>query len=115
MTSVRRIEFLCALVILLLSATILEAATPIVMWHGMGDSCCFSFSLGKMKKMLEAEIPGVYVKSLKIGQNMVEDYQSGYFVHPNKQIKNACNQIKADPQLQDGFNAVGFSQGGQFL
>lgn len=115
MTSIPQIVFLCASAILLISPAILEAATPIVMWHGMGDSCCFSFSLGKMKKMLEAEIPGVYVKSLKIGKTMIEDYESGYLVHPNKQIKNACSQIKADPQLQDGFHAVGFSQGGQFL
>lgn len=88
---------------------------PIVMWHGMGDSCCFSFSLGKMKKMLEEQIPNVYVKSLKIGKNMIEDYESGYFVHPNKQTRNACAQIKNDERLSNGFNAVGFSQGSQFL
>lgn len=46
---------------------------------------------------------------------MVEDYESGYFVHPNKQIENACQQIKSDPKLQNGYNAVGFSQGSQFL
>lgn len=89
--------------------------TPVVMWHGMGDSCCFTFSLGKVKKMLEQEIPGVYVRSLKIGNNMVEDYESGYLVHPNRQIINACNQIKNDQSLQNGFHAVGFSQGAQFL
>lgn len=108
-------KILCSAVVLVLLPALLEAVTPIVMWHGMGDSCCFSFSLGKMKKMFEAEISGVYVKSLKIGRNMVEDYESGYFVHPDKQISNACKQIREDDQLQDGFHAVGFSQGAQFL
>lgn len=68
-----------------------------------------------MKKMLEAQIPDVYVKSLRIGNNMIEDYESGYFVHPSKQITNACEQIKSDERLKEGFHAVGFSQGAQFL
>lgn len=109
-------QFLCLSLLLVCPIVVLQAAvTPIVLWHGMGDSCCFSFSLGKMKKMLESDIPGVYVKSLRIGNNLIEDYESGYFVHPNKQIVNACNQIKQDEKLRDGFNAVGFSQGSQFL
>ena len=24
---------------------------PIVMWHGMGDNCCHSFSMGAIKKV----------------------------------------------------------------
>lgn len=67
---------------------------PIVMWHGMGkyffsvttkhvsfyfyfsgDSCCFPFSLGSIKKLLESQLEGVYVKSLKIGGSLVEDYK----------------------------------------
>lgn len=107
---------LCSMLFLALAPSpFVDAATPVVMWHGMGDTCCFFFSLGKMKRMLEAEIPGVYVKSLRIGKNLIEDYESGYFVHPTKQIKNACDQIKNDKELRDGFHAVGFSQGGQFL
>lgn len=113
-------RFLCSITgvlaaFVLFPIILIQAATPIVMWHGMGDSCCFPFSLGKIKKMFEAEIPSVYVKSLRIGDNLIKDYESGYFVHPNKQIKNACNQIKQDEQLRNGFNAVGFSQGSQFL
>jgi len=33
----------------------------------------------------------------------------------NDQVAEACETLAADPQLADGFNAVGFSQGGQFL
>lgn len=87
---------------------------PIVMWHGMGDTCCFPFSLGGFKKFLEAEL-GVYVKSLEIGNSIVTDYKSGYLIHPNKQVEDVCNQLNSDPQLANGYNALGFSQGGQFL
>ena len=31
------------------------------------------------------------------------------------QIEIACEQIRNDPNLQDGYHAVGFSQGSQFL
>ena len=37
-----------------------------------GDSCCFSFSLGQIKTIIEEQIPGVYVKSVRIGNNEIE-------------------------------------------
>ncbi|CAD7090235.1 unnamed protein product [Hermetia illucens] len=111
-------HFKAAFGYLLFITTVAEyttATTPIVLWHGMGDTCCFPFSLGSIKKILQEKIEGVYVKSLKIGGNLIEDYKSGFFIHPDKQLKDACNQISTDPQLTNGFNALGFSQGAQFL
>lgn len=87
---------------------------PIVLWHGMGDTCCFPFSLGGVKKFLESEI-GVYVKSIEIGNSIVEDFKSGYLVHPNQQIEMVCAELSEDENLNNGFNGIGFSQGGQFL
>lgn len=85
--------------------------TPIVLWHGMGDTCCSPTSLGavyyhvcvcvknklklnflpheigRFKKTLEEEIPGVYVLSLKItGDSSSGNYDSSYFIHPNQQV-----------------------------
>lgn len=81
-----------------------------------GDTCCFSFSLGSFRDFLRDVLgPNTYIKSIRIGDNLVEDYESGYFVHPNKQVEEVCRQISSDPELQDGYNAVGFSQGSQFL
>ncbi|TGZ53549.1 palmitoyl-protein thioesterase 1 [Temnothorax longispinosus] len=88
---------------------------PVVLWHGMGDSCCFSFSLGKIQRILEAEIPGVYVHSIRIGNNEIEDVENSYFGNINDQIKHVCEQLSQDTNLQNGYNAIGFSQGGQFL
>ncbi|XP_052903175.1 palmitoyl-protein thioesterase 1 [Anopheles moucheti] len=87
---------------------------PIVLWHGMGDTCCFPFSLGGVRKFLESEI-GVYVKSIEIGNSVTEDFKSGYLVHPNQQIEMVCAELSKDAKLNNGFNAIGFSQGGQFL
>ena len=37
-----------------------------------GDSCCNPLSMGSIKSLIEKEIPGVYVRSLEIGSNVVE-------------------------------------------
>lgn len=37
-----------------------------------GDSCCNPLSMGAVKKMVEEEVPGVYVLSLMIGKNVIE-------------------------------------------
>jgi palmitoyl-protein thioesterase len=53
----------------------------------LGDSCCFPFSLGYLKKLVEKELNNtIYVKSFEIGGNYFRDYESSYFIHPNKQV-----------------------------
>lgn len=89
--------------------------TPIVLWHGMGDSCCNPLSMGALKGRLKDELPGVYVHSLMIGNNVAADVKNGFFKDTNSQIAMACDTIAKDPNLQAGYNAIGFSQGGQFL
>ncbi|KAK5642305.1 hypothetical protein RI129_008472 [Pyrocoelia pectoralis] len=86
--------------------------TPIVLWHGMGDN---ANGLNRIKQVIETEIPGVYVKSLMIGNNVFEDMLNGFLMHPNDQIEFACNLIKSDPNLANGYYGIGFSQGSQFI
>lgn len=64
---------------------------------------------------LNQTLPGTYIVSLRIGTSIINDVENGYFMHPDKQIDEVCNMIKLDGQLRDGFNAIGFSQGAQFL
>lgn len=64
---------------------------------------------------MQAELNNTYVKSLQIGGNVVMDYESGFFIHPNTQIEYACKELAKDERLKKGYNAIGFSQGGQFL
>ncbi|KAK2709006.1 palmitoyl-protein thioesterase 1-like [Artemia franciscana] len=88
---------------------------PIVMWHGIGDTCCNPLSLGRIKEVIEKEINGVYVHSISIGHGFAKDAESGYFMPPNKQIEIACEQLRSDDNLKNGYHGLGFSQGGQFL
>ena len=41
--------------------------------------------------------------------------EHGFFGNTNDQVIEACNKIAEDPKLRDGYNSLGFSQGGQFL
>lgn len=88
---------------------------PVLLWHGMGDTCCLPFSLGHISTIIKENCAGTYVHSLKIGGNFIDDYKSGFLIHPNKQLDYVCQAIKNDSNLANGYNAVGFSQGGQFL
>ena len=87
------------------------------MWVSLdtiGDSCCNPLSLGSLIKKVEKEVPGIYVKSIKMGKNIEEDTLSGFFTNANDQIDTVCKELTSDSQLSKGFNVIGFSQGGQF-
>ncbi|KAJ6655595.1 hypothetical protein lerEdw1_004947 [Lerista edwardsae] len=88
---------------------------PLVIWHGMGDSCCNPMSMGFIKKIVEEKIPGIYILSLKIGDNVFEDMENSFFMNVNDQVTLVCDTLAKDPRLRGGYNAMGFSQGGQFL
>jgi len=89
--------------------------TPVVLWHGMGDSCCNPLSMGSIKKTIEQQIPGVYVLSLEIGNTIMQDTLNGFFMNVNKQVDMVCAQLANDTNMKNGYHSVGFSQGGQFL
>jgi len=99
----------------LLVACSATSPTPIVIWHGMGDSCCSPLSMGSITRMVKGLVPGVYVRSLEIGNGIVSDTLNGFFMPIADQITLACDKVKGDPKLANGFHAMGFSQGGQFL
>merc|ERR1712012_694104 len=87
---------------------------PVVIWHGMGDSCCNPVSMGRIKEVIEGETNG-YVLSLKIGYTVIDDTINGFLKPVNKQVEKVCAELADNPELKDGYNAIGFSQGGQFL
>lgn len=71
--------------------------------------------MGSIKKLIERNIRDIYVRSLEIGSNIEEDTLNGFFMNVNDQIDMVCQKLAADKKLQAGYNAIGFSQGGQFL
>merc|ERR1711862_130040 len=80
----------------------------------MGDSCCNPITMGYFIDTIKSETDA-YVLSLQIGDNAIDDTLNGFFLDTNAQIEMVCKQIAEDPELQNGYNAIGLSQGGQFL
>lgn len=46
---------------------------------------------------------------------LLQDTENGFFSDVNEQVSMVCNQLAQDPKLKGGYNAMGFSQGAQFL
>jgi len=97
-----------------------NSVKPIVLWHGMGDSCCFPFSMGKIEAMIRNHIKQiknetVFIHSIKIGDSILDDVINSYMHDANEYVNAACKQIASIPELKNGFNGIGFSQGAQFM
>ena len=71
--------------------------------------------MGSVKTLIEDSIKGSYVVSLMIGSNPADDSYNSYFMPLHKQLEMACDKVSSDPQLANGFHAIGFSQGGLFV
>jgi len=89
-----------------------DPPTPVVLWHGMGDSAAGMIGI---QNIIQDNIPDVYVYRIMIGGNLIVDTESGFFRDTNRQVREVCEKIQSDPELAGGYNAIGFSQGGQFL
>ncbi|KAK7899228.1 hypothetical protein WMY93_020081 [Mugilogobius chulae] len=91
------LSFLSAVSLLLVQGSPINKSnndtTPVVIWHGMGDSCCNPLSMGSIKKLMEQEIPGVYVHSLMIGKNILDDTENGFFMEVNEQVSMAWGAV----------------------
>jgi len=90
---------------------------PVVLWHGLGDSCCNPQSIGAVKEAIERRLPGVLVYSISTGSsdNESSDKWSSFFGNVNQQVEKVCGELRTLEGLEAGYNAIGFSQGGQFL
>jgi palmitoyl-protein thioesterase len=116
----RIIHLLVLASLLILLSRMTNAVKPIVLWHGMGDSCCFPFSMGRIESLIKDAIKQktnetVFIHSVRIGDSEVTDVINSYIHDANEYVATGCQQIASIPQLQNGFNAIGFSQGSQFL
>ncbi|KAF5346133.1 hypothetical protein D9758_009935 [Tetrapyrgos nigripes] len=89
---------------------------PLVIWHGLGDSYNAPGMLQFIEMVKEA-IPGIFVHSVYLDEDQDKDRQAGFYGNVNDQVKLVSEQLTAIPELQieGGFDAMGFSQGGQFL
>lgn len=92
-----------------------KSHTPVLFWHGMGDYANGSINVDRLA-LLE-RFPDIKVFSVQIGDTIMEDEMSSYFSNVNQQIKQVCEQLLRNEDIRraKAINAIGFSQGGQFL
>ncbi|KAJ2816613.1 hypothetical protein IWW50_006439 [Coemansia erecta] len=81
----------------------------------MGDTCCDNQTMGAISRLIEEELPGAFVHSVKLGTSESTDRNSGFFGNLNDQIAAVCSELSQMRELQRGVNLMGFSQGGLFL
>ncbi|KAJ7755725.1 palmitoyl-protein thioesterase [Mycena maculata] len=91
-----------------------ETPRPLVLWHGLGDS---AISEGMLEFAAEITTvhPGIFIHSVYIEEDIDKDRQAGFYGNVNEQVQLVSEQIAAISELEGGFDAIGFSQGGQFL
>mmetsp|Transcript_963 Transcript_963/g.1143 ORF Transcript_963/g.1143 Transcript_963/m.1143 type:complete len:348 (+) Transcript_963:259-1302(+) len=81
-----------------------DDAIPFITLHGLGDACENS-GMAQFTQEL-ADGTGSYGKCVEFGAGT-----DSWFKPIPEQVEKACQVIKADPKLANGFNVVGLSQG----
>ena len=92
------------------------APTPLVIWHGLGDTYDAD-GLESVGDLARKANPGTYVYNIRLSDDSSEDRQATYFGNLTTQLEQVCDALANHPvlSLAPTINALGFSQGGQFL
>lgn len=59
--------------------------------------------------------PGIFIHSVFIEEDQEQDRRASFYGSVNEQVDFAAEQIANITELKNGFDAIGFSQAGQFL
>ncbi|KAK0636796.1 Alpha/Beta hydrolase protein [Bombardia bombarda] len=93
-----------------------DTPLPLVIWHGLGDNYAAE-GLHEVGALAEAVNPGTLVYFIRMDDTASRDQSATFFGNVTEQIAKACADIAAHPILSTApaIDALGFSQGGQFL
>lgn len=87
---------------------------PLVIWHGLGDTYSSS-GIEQVRSLIAKIHPGIFIHSVYIDLDEKEDRRATFYGNVDDQVEQVAEQLKAVSELSGGFDAIGFSQGGQFL
>lgn len=89
---------------------------PLLIWHGLGDNY-LGDGLRSVGDLANATNPGTYVYYIHLSDDASSDRTATFLGNVTEQIAQVCSTLSKDPILSSapGVNALGFSQGGQFL
>ncbi|GAB0138084.1 hypothetical protein EsDP_00006329 [Epichloe bromicola] len=90
---------------------------PLVIWHGLGDSASGE-GLAQVAQLADAIAPGIFVHIVNPNRDGAGDDRAATFLgNVSEQVQAVCDQLASNPILSTApaIDALGFSQGGQFL
>ncbi|KAH7324708.1 Alpha/Beta hydrolase protein [Stachybotrys elegans] len=93
-----------------------DTPLPLVIWHGLGDSFNGE-GIQQVGALAEAIHPGTFVYTVALGADANADRSATFFGNVSAQVQTVCDALAAHPILSTApaVDAIGFSQGGQFL
>jgi len=89
---------------------------PLLIWHGLGDNYAAD-GLHTVGDLAIETNPGTFVYYIRLDEDPDSDKTATFLGNLTEQIERVCEDLAAHPILSSapGVNALGFSQGGQFL
>jgi palmitoyl-protein thioesterase len=93
-----------------------DTPLPLIIWHGLGDNYAAD-GLATVAKLAEDTNPGTLVYIIRLDDDASSDRSATFFGNVTSQIEKVCEDLAAHPILSTApaVDALGFSQGGQFL
>lgn len=89
---------------------------PLIIWHGLGDSYAAD-GIKQVGDLASAVNPGTFVYNIHLADSSTEDQRATFMGNVTVQLQKVCDDLAAHPILSTApaVDAIGFSQGGQFL
>ncbi|KAF2089453.1 alpha/beta-hydrolase, partial [Saccharata proteae CBS 121410] len=89
---------------------------PLIIWHGLGDNYAAD-GLREVGELAEKIHPGTFVYNIRLDNDAGSDRTATFFGNVTTQLQQVCDDLATHPILSTApaVNALGFSQGGQFL
>lgn len=93
---------------------------PLIVWHGLGDRYDAD-GLHSVGDLAQEVHPGTYTYYIRLDDDGGEDRSATFLGNLTEQISSVCEALHENPKLKDSntgeirVDALGFSQGGQFL
>jgi palmitoyl-protein thioesterase len=93
-----------------------DTPLPVVIWHGLGDTYAAE-GIRQVGDLIEKANPGTFVYFVRLDDTAENDRRATFYGNVTEQIAKVCEDLAAHPILSTApaIDAVGFSQGGQFL
>ncbi|KAK7748745.1 hypothetical protein SLS53_000768 [Cytospora paraplurivora] len=93
-----------------------DTPLPLIIWHGLGDSYG-NEGIKEVAALAEEANPGTLVYVVKQGSDPNADQRATFFGNVNDQVDKLCLELATDQIISTApaIDALGFSQGGQFL